>query len=231
MVKQRCRLQKSVEILPAFSWNFRFQRKKIVKNVIFQAKLRSRYGSKSGCKIATPVQALCESLKDQKISVLIPLLFSALSCFCSYLEWNKKHLICFGCLHLRVLRKLMPNKHGVSKQCFWRCCPSCRSQGEGKQTPHEEMVLARLRLLSVGTGISGSSTSNTACQVLLGLRSLSPSLSWFKTGWVLPDFILTPCLVHGIAEQDMHCSSCLTQFGWNFANTEPGGERCELEGY
>lgn len=38
-VKQRCRLQKTVEILPTFSWNFKFQEKKIVNESSFRLSL------------------------------------------------------------------------------------------------------------------------------------------------------------------------------------------------
>ena len=38
-VKQRCRLQKSVEVLPTFSWNSKFQKKKIVNTSSFRLSL------------------------------------------------------------------------------------------------------------------------------------------------------------------------------------------------
>lgn len=183
--------------------------------------LRARYGSKCGCKIATPDQALCEPLKDQKISVLIPLIFSALSCFCSYSEWNQKRLIWFGCLHLRVLCSLLPNYHGLPRWCFWGCSPCLQEQGEMKQSHAGDMVVARLAVLSLGLGISGSSTSNTS-DLWAQLQAD------FKQDEFLPDFMLSPFLVGDIAEQGVHCRSCLIQPGWNFAHTEPGGERREM---
>lgn len=44
---------------------------------------------------------------------------------------------------------------------FEEAAPACRSQGEMEQSRAEEMVVARLAVLSLGLGISGSSTSNT----------------------------------------------------------------------
>lgn len=169
--------------------------------------LGARYGSKCGCKIATPDQALCEPLKDQKISVLIPLIFSALSCFCSYSEWNQKRLIWFGCLHLRVLCSLLPNYHGLPRWCFWGCCPCLQEQGEMKQSHAGDMVVARLAVLSLGLGISGSSTSNTS-DLWAQLQAD------FKQDEFLPDFMLSPFLVGDIAEQGVHCRCTLFNSAW-----------------
>lgn len=45
---------------------------------------------------------------------------------------------------------------------FEDAAPACRSEGEMKQSHAGDMVVARLEVLSLGLGISGSSTSKTS---------------------------------------------------------------------